>query len=214
MTVRSPVRPPIRGVIRSIFGFDLIIEEIVMAGINYPSNVPQIVSPLNSVAAVTSCAVNTDYLIPFLCRADVSVDAVWWQRGNTSAGNVYVGLYDADGTLLTDCAVDADTTAGFHSVSTTPVALTAGSLYYLAMNQSVQVVVCDNGTGADGELTYWLLNGVPAYDIRMTTTTPSGLNIAAASFSKARTNAALPSTQTMNSWTLQDDRFLGGFVPV
>lgn len=214
MIVRSPVRPPVRGVIRSIFGFDLIVEEIAMAGINYPSNVPQIVSPLNGVAAVTACAVNTDYLIPFLCRADVSVDAVWWQRGNTSAGNVYVGLYDADGTLLTDCAVDADTTAGFHSVSTTPVALTAGSLYYLAINQSVQVVVCDSCIITDGEYSYWLLNGVPAYDIRMTTSTPTGINMAAASFSKARTNAALLATQTMNSWTLADDRILGGFVPV
>lgn len=182
--------------------------------IAYPSNVPQIVSPLNNVGAVTACAVNIDYLIPFLCRADVNIDAVWWSRGNTSAGNVYVGLYDADGTLLTDCAVDADTTAGFHSVSTTPVALTAGSLYYLAMNQSVQVVVCDSGIISDAEYTYWLLNGVPAFDIRMTTTTPSGSNIATASFSKARTNAALPSTQTMNSWTLADDRILGGFVPV
>ncbi|MEG7747613.1 hypothetical protein U2065_14830, partial [Listeria monocytogenes] len=39
------------------------------------------------------------------------------------------------------CAVDADTTAGYHVVSTTPVVLVPNRVYYGAINQSVLVCV-------------------------------------------------------------------------
>lgn len=86
---------------------------------------------------------NTDYLFPFIPFSDVTVAKLGFIRANATAGDVYIGIYDIDGNLLTDCAVDSTAVAGVHTVSTTPVELTGGQLYYMAINQSAAVVNTD-----------------------------------------------------------------------
>jgi hypothetical protein len=155
---------------------------------------------------------NKDFLTPFMVRADVILDEVFWLRANTTAANVYVGIYGATGTLLTDCAVDANTTVGYHAVSTTAITLKAGNIYYLALNQSAAVAGSDAIAQGDPQYTWQLLKAMAVYDIRMSATTP-GPDSISGGFEKSRTNAALLSTQTMSGWTLSSALHLGGFVP-
>lgn len=183
--------------------------DAALTGVPYASDVPVSISAIDSFGAATVYAAGVDNLIPFTVRADVTIDAVWWHRNNTTAANVYVGIYDAAGNLLTDCAVDANTTAGVHSVATTPVTLTAGNVYYLALNESAQVVTCQDANVAGPSHPLWMALALPVYDWRM----PSSLGNPTGSFRKSRTAAALPSTQTMTGWTTDPARHLGGFVP-
>ena len=81
-------------------------------------------------------AADTLYLVPFVVRRAVTIDAVWWWRSLSTAANFYVGILEADGTVVTDCAVDSNTVAGLHSVATTPVRLVPTELYYHAVNAS------------------------------------------------------------------------------
>jgi hypothetical protein len=182
------------------------------AGVPYASDVPVYLAVLNNTGN-TDYAINQDHLLPFIPRADVTIDAVWWHRLSATVANVYVGIYDATGNLLTDCAVDADTTVGLHSVATTAVTLDAGQIYYLALNQSAAVVASDTVATADAEFSTQIAMRLPASDSRMSTTTPTSIRMAGG-FDKARTAAALPATQTMTGWGYTSEVMLGGFVPV
>lgn len=184
----------------------------------FQSNKPFWAFAPNNLAA-TSNRNNYDILLPFTPVADVTIDQVCWYRVDATAANVYVGIYDNDGNLLTDCAVDADTTVGVHEVSTTSVALTGGTTYYLAINHSATCACGDSaGTYTDIENspifrgflegnqpdTKWYASGTfPANGFRM-----------AIGFEKARTAAALPSTQTTSGWAAQGRIYLMGVTPV
>lgn len=180
-----------------------------LAGVPYAPGVPVSISALDSFSNATVYAINVDNLIPFIVRADVAIDAVWWHRNNTTDANVYVGIYDAIGNLLTDCAVDADTTVGVHSVATTPITLTAGEIYYIALNESAQVATCADVQGSAAIYALQMALALPAYDWRM----PSALGSPGGSFRKIRTAAELPAAQTMSGWGPDPARHLGGFVP-
>ena len=141
--------------------------------------------------------VNQDRIFPFIPRKNATLDRVCWYRDNTTAGNAYVGVYSSAGVLLTNCAVDADTTVGWHAVDTTNVALSASSTYYICINVSVDIagtmVVNRNIPASDGAIeSVYLQDAGMAADLG-----------AAASFIalKARTNAALLSTLTMSGFT-------------
>ena len=151
---------------------------------------------------------NEDNLVPFSPRKTVTVDKVAWYRDNTTAANVYVGIYSLAGTLLTDCAVDADTTVGWHLVDTTNVTLIAGRVYYACINMSADVAGTQDANDLDGS---------PGRSHQMGQHVQLGIaasNTAAdLSYVKARTNAALLSSLTLSGWA-EDVLHPGlGFVP-
>lgn len=163
--------------------------------------------PILAGSNVTSFTVGTDWLVPFTVRETVTVDGVWWSRGNTTAANVYVGIYDVDGVLLTNCAVDANTTAGYHVVSTAPVILVPHQVYYGAINQSV--LVCERND-------IWLVTAL-ATTLGEFAQRPAMMAAVSAAWSdqplyKARANAALLSNLVMTGWTGAALYMTGGFV--
>lgn len=154
--------------------------------------------------ATSSLSVNRDNMWPFVPRSDVTVSDLAWHRDAATAANVYIGIYSGDGaTLLSDCAVDADATVGMHVVSTTDFDMTKGELYWLCLNQSAQVAAsdffsdADEGTLIDG----WRFGAGMGIDFNLYSTFRSyNINSGNGHMYKARTTAALPSTQTMSSW--------------
>lgn len=149
-----------------------------------------------------------DYLVPFIPRKTVTVDNIAWERDNTTAANVYVGIYSSAGTLLTDCAVDTDTVAGFHTVATTPVTLFPGSGYFFAYNASADVAFSMTTASAEE----WARQYGLAVELGASGKASS--TVYAIAYYKARTNAALLSSLVMSGWS---DSSLGvnmGFVPV
>lgn len=180
-----------------------------LAGRFYPMCLP------NQFNLTTGAAADRDYLLPFTPRADVTVDEVGWVRANTTAGNVYVGIYDSSGNLLTDCAVDSDTTAGLHAVSTTNVALSRGETYYLALNQSAAVANVDVTSTSDAEYTVQQMMGF--LNVGFATDQTYGANAAemtnAASY-KSRSNAALSDPLTLTGFTFDGNSMMHmGIVP-
>lgn len=163
-------------------------------------------------------AANRDYLQPFVLMGDVTVDEIGWVRANATAANVYVGIYDSSGNLLTDCAVDADTTAGLHAVSTTAVALTEGTLYFLAVNQSAAVVNAD--TLADADLQIDTLAGLllfrTGFDTGSGASLPSSFlrQALTGAIYKSRSNAALSDPLTITGFTNAGDSAISiGVIP-
>jgi hypothetical protein len=155
---------------------------------------------------VVASPVNTDVIVPFVPRATFTLDKVAWSRDQATAANVYVGLYNAAGTLLTDCAVDTDTTTGWHLVDTTNVVLRVNQLYYLAWNGSADVA-STHRVASTPEATIYFLD-------RYGTQTNLGLSNPGAA-QKARTNAALLSTLTLSGWAnmTTNAAILMGVVP-
>ena len=152
--------------------------------------------PLAQAIGTTASVINEDTLIPFSVRKTVTVDKVAWWRDNTTAGNAYVGIYNTAGTLLTDCAVDSNTTVGLHAVDTTNVTLLPGRIYYLSANLSVDIAATVDGTPAGGMTQLDVFGANLGLGVAPVAST--SLTVFAA---KARSNAALPSTQTMSGWT-------------
>ena len=154
---------------------------------------------INLLASVITA--NRDYITPLHPRSIITVGEIAYKRVATTAGDVYVGIYDFAGNLLTDCAVDANTTAGLHAVSTTPVLLDAGEWYWMAVNASSGVVNGDTIYANDVESIDWFgsrnMLGY-AVDVGFDPTATSGTS--KLSGYKSRSNAALPSTQTMTGW--------------
>ena len=164
---------------------------------------PGVFYPAIQLSSVgTAITANYDYITPFQPRSLITVGEIGYKRVATTAGDVYVGIYDFAGNLLTDCAVDANTTAGLHAVSTTPVLLDAGEWYWMAVNASSAVVNGDIISGIDPEPKDWYATrNMLGYALDVgfePTETQATYKLSAY---KSRSNAALPSTQTMTGWT-------------
>ena len=195
--VRSPVRSVVRPVVRGVFGFDSDAsqDDDDMAAPYIAGKIYGFTSA--GTVAATASVVNEDRIFPFIPRRNATLDKVCWYRDNTSAGNAYVGVYSSAGILLTDCAVDADTTVGWHAVDTTNLALVSTQAYYLCINVSVDIAgtmtVNQNLPATAGaiDLAYLQDAGI-ATDLGATTQYI---------VSKARTNAALLSTLTLSGFT-------------
>jgi hypothetical protein len=146
---------------------------------------------------------NADFIMAFSPRRTMTVDRVAWYRDNTTAANVFVGLYSSAGALLTNCAVDTDTVIGWHLVDTTNVALVADEFYWLAWNASADVA----GTWALAS-SATLTSISPTYEelaMRMGLAVGIGTAdnvMAGVAQQKARTNAALLSNLTMSGFAL------------
>ena len=156
------------------------------------------VYPASEVPPVTTASTpNKDVIFSFSPRQTLTVDAVAWQRDTTTAANVYVGIYAADGTLLTDCAVDSDTTAGTHAVGTTPITLVKDALYYFCWNASADCgtlrgFASGDSSGSFDHIAQYGLDGSLASDINI---------LGTLAYSKSRTNAALLSSLTMSGFS-------------
>lgn len=162
-----------------------------ISGQLYPAN------PGSSSGA--SVAANRDYLLPFMVREAVRIDAVLHSRLTTTVGDIYTGIYDVDGMLLTDCAVDSVNTAGIHAVSCTPVTLSQGEVYYFCANSSAASI-----------LEYIQLDTLWHFQIgwpKIGTITGEGVGMY-----KARTAAALLSSLDLTGWTVSVSTAYGGFV--
>ena len=148
---------------------------------------------------------NRDYLFPFIPRVDVTVDEIGWVRANGSAADVYVGIYDLTGDLLTDCAVDSATGTGLHAVSTTPVSLTGGETYLMGVNQSAAVVNSDLVASGDSIMPNQYLSGI----VQLGFDTESGASLPA-SFSYEQLSAGI--YKTRSNAALSDPLSISGFT--
>lgn len=174
-------------------------------GANYRSG--NLYLSLPGAASGAGSVANRDHLIPFVPRRLMTLDKVAWYRDNTNAASVYVGLYNSAGTLLTDCAVDTDTTVGWHLVDTTNVTLMAGEFYWLCWNASADVaaVQATDATAVpalDAIREYGLAVGIGTADAN-----PNGIGQG-----KNRTAAALLSTLTMSGFALSSGVPMMGVV--
>ena len=188
------------------------------SSLTYVSNRMYFQNIATALNFTSGMAADRDYLQPFVLMGDATVDEIGWVRAAGTAGNVYVGIYDASGNLLTDCAVDADTTVGLHAVSTTAVALTEGTLYYLAVNQSAAVVNAD--TLADGDLQIDVLMGLllfrTGFDTSSGPSMPASLmrQTVTGAMYKSRSNAALSDPLTLTGFTNAGDSAISiGIIP-
>jgi len=150
-------------------------------------------------------AANRDYLFPFIPRADVTVDEVGWIRANATAANVYVGIYDLSGNLLTDCAVDSGTGTGLRAVSTTAFDLTGGETYLMAANQSAAVINSDLAANTDNLFPNQYLGGIMQFgwDTASGASFPSSFvhEQTSGGIYKSRSNAALSDPLTISGCT-------------
>jgi len=178
----------------------------------YQSLVPHNLRRMSNSVTVSDAFINQDYLIAFTARSDVTINRVWWVRGNTTAADVFVGIYSATGTLLTNCAVDANTVQGVHQVTTSNVNLVAGGLYYFAINESALVAVCAPVLNSSGEEINQALNFINL-NVLIYSTIPNHAAVIS-SARKDRTAALMPATQTMTGWTAQALAIYGGFTPI
>jgi len=181
-------------------------------GVPYPAGT-HILSPWPNTMA-TQSQVDQDILLPFVPRYDVTIDKLWYYRNASTAGNVYMGAYDNSGNLLSDCAVDSDTTIGLHEIDSTNFDLTAGNLYYWMFNQSAAVIGGDATGGTDEENAF--LNAYAhanPFDLAMFSggTFPSN-GRARCYASKTRTNAAPIDPITMSGWDVSTRVYIFGGV--
>lgn len=180
----------------------------------YPSGVHVGSRFVNAFAA--NGAINEDYLLPFVPRADVTVDKLWWVRTDATAGNIYMALVDRSGNRLDDCAVDSSTTTGVHEIESTNFDLTAGTWYGIILNQSVDTAAVDPLAAADEEVAAAIAyaNDHPLDFGLFTSGTFPSFGITAVTAIKSRTNAAVPDPLTMTGWSNTNARVpLMGIVP-
>jgi hypothetical protein len=167
----------------------------------YPSGVGVIGPTINSVT--NGSQANRKILLPFVPRADVTVDKLWWYRVLASAGNVYMGLVDQSGNRLDDCAVDSDTTVGLHEIDTTNFDLTAGTWYGIIINQSADVMAADTLAASDEVISHqmnYFHAHPPLLTLYTSGTFPTSVIGFAAPF-KDVTAAAVPDPETMTGWS-------------
>lgn len=157
---------------------------------------------------------------PFVPHADVTVNEIGWWRGNTLAANVYVGIYDKDGNLLTDCAVDSVTTQGLHAVDTTDVELTGGEKYYFACNQSAQVIcgaLLTQSAFTFEDQFLWDMHRFIGLDVDSgfsLSGSQGSHELASGMLTKSRAAAALTSIDVADgSWTLEIGYMSMGIIP-
>lgn len=180
----------------------------------YPSGVP-IIGPIpDQVGAANSS--NTDYLLSFVPRADVTVDKLWWYRASATAGNIYMGVIDASGNRLDDCAVDSNTTIGVHEISTTNFDMVAGNWYGVIINGSAGVIGGEPSPSRSDTVNaqhavYAMLNP-PQLSMFSGGTFPL-TSERWSMISRSRTNAAVPDPATMTGYNAGNDILLMGIVP-
>lgn len=182
-------------------------------GVAYPSGSYQSVGLgdyANSYGATLSP--NTDYLFPFVPRADVTIDKLYYFR-RASGGNVALGWYNNSGTRLDDVALDSDATAGYHERETTNFELSAGDLYWFLVNtNAASAVTSDLLSPTDQNVSAILTraHGIPG-GMYSGGVAPTG-GVQAVGLIKSRTNAVAPSTITMSGWSASDDVVVGGII--
>lgn len=181
--------------------------------IPYESGIPHWWTIPNNLATTGGGVSNYDLLQPFRARADMTVDKVAWLRHAGSASNVYVGIYDKTGTLLSDCAVDTDTTTSTHEVETTNFDISQGELYFWCLNQSsFPVANIDDTASNDPEILDRMLSGyVP--DLSVMGTLPSAGYHLGGMWRNARTNAPLLSSITLSDFDAYDRIAMAGVTP-
>ena len=166
-------------------------------GFPYISGTLYAVTPATDAAAAV--AANRDYVLPFMVRETVIISAVMHSRLTVNAGDIYTGIYNAAGELLTNCAVDSVNTAGIHTVSTTPASLVPRNVYYFCANSSAASILEYTQGLSDWQFEI----GFP----RIGAITGDG-----AGFYKARPAAALLSSLDLTGWTSSNTAAYGGFV--
>jgi hypothetical protein len=161
-------------------------------------------------STAVSLSVNTDTLVPFRPRVDVEISDIQFVRPVNTAATVYLAIYDSSGTRVSDAVSDAVTTTGMHTVSITNVTLTAETLYYIAVNQTVAVVSGDIAALAVTQLDPSFISSVRNtfeydlinFDVFSGGSPPSDTTGAVCGvITKSRTAAAMPSSLTMTGWT-------------
>jgi hypothetical protein len=150
---------------------------------------------------------NRDYFFFFAPKRTFTFDELMYYHGSsTSAHNTYIGVYDIDGNLLTDCAVDTDTTANtWHAISTTPVTLVEGNVYVTCANTDIMDVLIRSQTWSYTQ-NYGAHHYVPVFP---------GLTegmLTRYVGEKTRTNAALPSTYDFSTLSNGSYGAFMGFV--
>lgn len=180
----------------------------------YPSGVPIIGLIPDSISGANIA--DTDYLLPFVPRADLTVGKLWWYRANATAADIYIGVIDASGNRLDDCAVDNNTTIGLHEINTTNFDMTAGNWYGVVINASAAVIGGELNPSRGDVVTaqhaiYAMLNPVQLSMFSGGTfpTTPDRWPI----ITKGRTNSAIPDPVTMTGYSGGVDHLLLGVVP-
>jgi hypothetical protein len=160
--------------------------------------------PLFNYSGTNASTSGRDVLSTFSPRRAVTVDKVAWHRDQGTAANVYVGIYSSAGTLLTNCAVDANTTTGWHAVDTTNITLLPTAVYFFAINVSADVLTMSpSHTPNSAEYGEMIQLGA-------TPGAASGIS----TIYKARANAALLSSLVMSGFTSSSDGAPAlGFVP-
>lgn len=181
-----------------------LLSPVFQNVVPYVSDALNDFQPTDTFGTTTGFSVDTDWLVPFVVRQQITIDNVWWHRANTTAGNVYVAIYDQNGNLLTDCAIDANTTAGYHLVPTTAVTLYPGQVYYGMINPSALVASRDSIAISSS----YLQDFAPRTDMLATPNTDPSTRC----YSKARANAAPLVALTMSGWTATNLLMVGGFV--
>jgi hypothetical protein len=90
-----------------------------------------------ALAAGTWPATDLIVYVPLVIAEDCTVLRVWWANGNSTTGNVNLGLYDASGSKLWECGSTAQGggTNRVQFVDITDEAVTAG-FYYIALQAS------------------------------------------------------------------------------
>lgn len=87
------------------------------------------------IPAVGAAAANTAYYLPFNPMKDCGISAVTINCG-TANGNVDVGVYTYDGTLLASRGATAAVSGNMTWTPTNPIAVSGGVSYWIAMSAS------------------------------------------------------------------------------
>lgn len=140
---------------------------------------PESLSPVMGASggAAFSSASNTPTAncikyIPFTLRETVTVYKLWWHNGANVAGNVDVGIYDANGTRITSSGVTAQSgTNSIQSVTLgTPISIGPGSFYLAALETSTSGRLAMNSTGVEIIKTWGVLEQLSTSPLPATAT--------------------------------------------
>lgn len=91
---------------------------------------------LNTYASTAWPTINAAIFVPFFCPCPLTFATMFWVNGLTVTGNVDVGVYNADGTLIVHSGSTAASGASaIQLVTVTSTTINAGN-YYFAMAAS------------------------------------------------------------------------------
>jgi hypothetical protein len=127
--------------------------------------------------------------VPFSVPNDVTCRRMFWRNGAVADATIDVGIYGSDGTRLTSSGPTGNTgTNAWQAVDVTDQALSANTLYYMAITNSVAGAgdtLYRYTTGLTGGGGYWGMYGV----------------LKQASLA----SSTLPATATMEAWANEAD---------